>query len=66
MQYGQDLNNTNYNAAWSNYLNNQNQATAMQMGQMQAGAAKSAGNSQLMGAGIGAAGAIVGGGLILF
>jgi len=64
MQYGQDLNNTNYNAAWSNYLNNQNQATAMQMGQMQAGAAKSAGNSAMTGAAIGAGGAIIGGAII--
>lgn len=64
MQYGQDLYNTNFNAGWSNYLNNQNEATAMRMGQMQAGAAKSAGNSAMMGAGIGAAGAIAGGAIL--
>lgn len=59
--YGQDLANTNFNAQWSNYLNKQNMQTANQMGQMQMGAAKSAGDSSLMGAGIGAAGAAIGG-----
>lgn len=66
MQYGADLFNTNNNAAWSQYLGNQNNAAAMQQAKMSAGAASSAGNSQLMGAGIGAAGAIVAGGLVVF
>jgi hypothetical protein len=63
LNYASDLNNTNYNAAWSNYLNQQNAGYARQAGQMQAAAAKSSGNSAMMGAGIGAAGAI-GGGLL--
>jgi hypothetical protein len=66
LQYGSDLYNTNNNAAWSDYLNGQNMNQATKMGQMQAASAKSAGNSALMGAGIGAAGAIIGGVAIAF
>lgn len=61
LSYGSDVYGSNFNAAWSNYLGQQN----MLYGQQQAGAmnsaARSAGNSQLLGAGIGAAGAIAGG-----
>ena len=66
MNYASDLFNTNYNAQWSNYLNGQNNAAALQSGQMQATAAGQAGNSSMMGAGIGAAGAILGGVAIAF
>lgn len=64
MQYGSDLFNTNFNADWSNYTNNQNNALALQSGQMQANAATSAASTaskgQMTGALIGAGGAIVG------
>jgi hypothetical protein len=63
LNYASDLNNTNYNAQWSDYLNQQNAGYANRAGQMQLGAAKAGGNSALLGAGIGAAGAI-GGGLL--
>jgi hypothetical protein len=61
MGYGQDLFNTNFNAGWSDYLNERNALQADRMGRMQAKASRAAGNSSMMGAGIGAAGAIVGG-----
>ena len=66
MNYAGDLNNTNYNAQWSNYLNGQNNSLAMQMGQMQAGSARQASNSATTGALIGAGGAIIGGVAIAF
>ena len=66
MNYGSDLFNTNYNAQWSNYMNGQNNALALQMGGMQAGSAKSAANSALMGGGIAAGGAVLGGVAIAF
>lgn len=69
LQYGSDLNNTNFNARWSDYLGQQNMKYGQQQGQLQANAAAAAGrqssNGAMMGAGIGAAGAIAGG-LIAF
>lgn len=58
MSYGQDLNNTNYNAAWSDYLNQQNNAAALRSGQMQANAATSAAQTSSNGA---TTGALIGG-----
>jgi hypothetical protein len=66
MSYGSDLFNTNNNAAWSQYLGNQNQAAALQQARLSAGAASSAGNSALLGSGIAAGGAVLGGVAIAF
>jgi len=58
--YVSDLNNTNFNAEWSDYLNVKNERQAERMGQMQAGAAKGAGDSAMMSGGIAAGGAVLG------
>lgn len=65
LQYASDLNNTNYNAQWSEYLGDQNNSAAMQQARLSAGAASGAGKSAMTGALIGAGGAIAGG-LIVF
>lgn len=62
MVYGGDLYNTNNNAAWSQYIGNQNNAAALRLGQQQAGAASAAGQQSgqgmMIGGGIAAAGLI--------
>ncbi len=66
LQYGEDANNTNFNAAWSDYINRQNMQTANKSGQMQVDAAASAGKSAQNAALIGAGGAIIGGVALAF
>lgn len=64
--YGSDVASSNFNAAWSDYLGEQNMLYGQQQANAQIAASKSAGNQALLGAGIGAAGAIAGAGLIAF
>lgn len=66
MQYGSDVYNTNFNALESRYNAELNREAALQAGQMSLAGSGQAANASMMSAGIGAAGAIVGGGLIIF
>lgn len=59
--YGSDVYNTNFNAQESRYNSYRNNQAALQGAGMQAGAAGPAGNSALLGSGLAATGAIVGG-----
>ena len=61
MQYGSDVYNTNTNMQASNYNSYMNNQSALQGAKYQADAAKSAGNSAMLGSAIGGAGAAVGG-----
>jgi len=68
--YASDLYNTNYNAAYSDYLNDKNLAFSERMGNAQIAASRAAGNQgmfgSLMGGGMTALGAIGAGALIGF